>query len=74
MRSEQAAANSAAKSRSLTASIEFVNAEANPSSFAVNAGSVENEVPAIAQAPSGLMLARFTASSNRPASRPSRSW
>ena len=49
--------NSAAKSRSETASIEFGAAEAKPSSAANCCGSIGSEDPASAPAPSGLTAA-----------------
>src|ERR1700751_4156031 len=45
--------NSAAKSRSLTASIEFSAADSKPSSAATASGSSGSEEPASAPAPSG---------------------
>ena len=54
--------NSAAKSRSETASIEFGAAAAKPSSAANCCGSIGSEEPASAPAPSGLTAARLSQS------------
>src|SRR2546429_7181690 len=61
--------NSAAKSRSLTASIEFAAAESKPSSAATISGSSGNEEPARAPDPSGQTAARLSQSCSRPTSR-----
>ena len=63
--------NSSAKSRSLTASIEFAIARSNPSAAAVISRSIGKLVPASAAAPSGLSFIRARASRNRPRSRSS---
>src|SRR6266545_1978171 len=65
--------NSAAKSRSETASIEFCAAAENPSSRATSAGSSGNEEPASAPDPSGQMAARRSQSRSRSRSR-SNAW
>ena len=65
MRIEQAAENSTAKSRSLTASIEFVNVPVRCSSRAVMAGSVGSEVPAIDTKGSGMLNATYDTASKK---------
>src|SRR5580693_360637 len=57
--------NSAAKSRSLTASIEFAAARAKPSSLATALGSSGSDEPASAPDPSGLTDVRRSQSSSR---------
>src|SRR5665213_2114950 len=60
---------SATKSRSLTASREFVKAVVNPSTSATKDGSIGSEVPARAPAPSGDTFMRSRASKSRSTSR-----
>ena len=66
-----AARNSNAKSRSATASSEFAIGRSKPSAFAVASLSIGKDVPARAQAPSGLSFIRVRASSSLEASRSS---
>src|SRR5713226_3049112 len=61
--------NSAAKSRSLTASIELAAAESKPSTAATVSGSSGSDEPASAPAPSGLTAARLSQSRSLPTSR-----
>src|SRR3954454_17636009 len=61
--------NSAAKSRSLTASIELAAADENPSSLATAFGSSGSDDPASAPAPSGETAARRSQSTSRAMSR-----
>src|SRR5450755_3633345 len=60
--------NSAAKSRSLTASIELAAAESKPSSAATASGSSGSDEPASAPDPSGQTAARLSQSLSRSAS------
>src|SRR5262245_28840568 len=57
--------NSAAKSRSATASIEFAAGASNPSSAATAAGSSGKEDPASAPDPSGQIAALLSQSRSR---------
>ena len=61
--------NSAAKSRSLTASIELSAARSKPSSAATASGSSRSDEPASAPAPSGLTAVRRSQSCSRSTSR-----
>ena len=61
--------NSAAKSRSLTASIELSAARSKPSSAATASGSSGSEEPASAPEPSGLTALRRSQSASRSTSR-----
>src|SRR5690242_12403524 len=61
--------NSAAKSRSATASMEFGAASSKPSSAASTCGSTASDDPASAPDPSGLTAARLSQSRNLPTSR-----
>ena len=64
-----AARNSHAKSRSLTASIEFSLTLEKPNNRATSARSSVMVDPAMAPLPSGSTSSRRAASSNRPSSR-----
>src|SRR5215467_8215427 len=61
--------NSAAKSRSETASIELAAGESNPSSTATASGSSGSDEPASAPDPSGEIAARLSQSRNLATSR-----
>ena len=66
-----AARNSNAKSRSLTASSELAIGASKPSACAVICRSIGNDVPAKAAAPNGEKFIRARASANRDRSRAS---
>jgi hypothetical protein len=69
--SDKAESNSTAKSRSLTASIEFCDTAGNSSSRAISSRSSGMVDPAIAPDPSGITFIRTRASAILPTSRES---